>query len=479
MPIVTRRQFVQQALAASALCTAPIFRAQEQHAAVPDAAAIRKLASSITGHVITPDSSDYESARQVENDAYDRHPAAVVRCVTPSDVARILDFGQSRGLPLAVRSGGHSAAGYGACDGGIVIDLSEMRRVEVDRDKRVAHVQAGALVRDVDEATQRFGLATTLGACPTVGIGGLTLGGGLGALTPKYGTACDNLLSAHVVKVDSRQVEASQESNPDLFWAIRGGGGNFGVVTAFEYRLHPVSQVLAGTLVYSSGQIAELLRAYVKLATTVPDEMSLVALIFPSERGPTFLILVCHCGQASVGNDLLRPLRDPIKPVADTVKVMPYTDAQASGFAAKRNAYFVTNLFVPEVNDAAIAAITTATRDRIPKFRILISRLHGAVSRIPLADAAFALREPGYDVELSSYWSAPEEKASAVQWARTLRANLEPFSHGLYINGLSDTGGELVRSGYGPNYARLLELKKKYDPSNVLRLNPNIDPALA
>ena len=482
MPLITRRQFVQQtAFAASVLYAHPIFGTRKEHAATVDATAIRKLASNITGHVITPSSSDYESARQVNNQAYDRHPAVVVRCATPSDVAHVLDFGQSHALPLAVRSGGHSAAGYGVCDGGVVIDLSEMKRVEVDADKGLARVQAGALVRDVDEATQRFGLATTLGACPTVGIGGLTLGGGLGALMAKHGATCDNVLSAELVTIDGRRIKASQISNSDVFWAIRGGGGNFGVATAFEYRLHPVHEVLAGTLVYPPGRITELLRAFVKLATMAPDEMSLVAQVFPSERGPTFLILVCHCGQPSVGNDLLRPLRAPLKPQADTVKVMPYLEAQASGFprAAQRNAYFVTSLFLPELSETAITAITTATEDGLPRFRVLISRLHGAVTRVPSADMAFALREPGYDVELSSYWSAAGEKPSAVQWSSAVRASLQPFAHGLYVNGLSDTRAELVRTGYGPNYARLLQLKKKYDPNNVLRLNPNINPALA
>jgi FAD binding domain len=241
------------------------------------AAAIRKLASKITGRVITPDKSDYESACQVNNQAYHRRPAVIVRCASPADVARALDFGQSNRLTVVVRCGGHSAAGFGVCNGGVVIDVAGMKRVEVDVHKRTARAEAGALIGDVDRATQRFGLATVMGGCPTVGIGGLTLGGGIGSLTPKYGAACDNVKSAEVVTVDSRQIEASHKSNSDLIWAIRGGGGNFGVVTSFQYRLHPVTDVLAGALEYPAGRIPELLRMYLKFTATAPDEVMLVS----------------------------------------------------------------------------------------------------------------------------------------------------------------------------------------------------------
>ena len=244
MALITRRRFVQQtAFAAAALYGAPmlagtrrILGAREENAAPLDAAAIRKLVSQISGHVITPETPE---ARLVFNRAFDLHPALIVRCAGSFDVARALDFAQSQKVPLAVRGGGHSRVGYGMCDGGVVVDLSGMNRVEVDARKRMARAEAGAMARDLDVATQRFGLATTSGGCPTVGIAGLTLGGGQGKLMGKYGAACDNLISAQLVTVDGRQVEASQNSNPDLFWAIRGGGGNFGVVAALEYQLHP------------------------------------------------------------------------------------------------------------------------------------------------------------------------------------------------------------------------------------------------
>ncbi len=488
MARMTRRRFVQQtAFAAASIYARPtsvltgkrsIFGEGGHDRASLDARATQELASRITGRVITPEEADYESARWVNNHAYDRHPSVIVRCNSDTDVARALDFGQSHRLPVAVRSGGHSAAGFSVCDGGVVIDLSGMKRVEVDPDRRVARVEAGALVGEVDTATQRFGLATTLGACPTVGIGGLTLGGGEGALMPKYGAACDNVKSAQVVTVDGRQLEASQSSNPGLFWAIRGGGGNFGVVTALQYQLHPVGEVLAGALMYPPGRIPELLQAYVEFTRAAPDEMSALAQVIPAERGPRLQVLVNYCGQPSFGDELLKPLRQPIKPQRETVKIVPYLEAQTMGFppSAKPVSYFVTSLFLPDLGQAAIEAITAAAQDAPQRFRVMIVYFHGAVTRVPLNNTAFPLREMGYEVEVTSDWTTPAEKASAVRWANDLRAALRPSSHRMYVNGLSEPTEELMREAYGPNYARLVELKKKYDPTNVLRLNPNITP---
>ncbi|HET7210099.1 MAG TPA: FAD-binding oxidoreductase [Terriglobales bacterium] len=483
MAVTTRRQFVQQSLfAAAALYGYPaqtlpgvrgILTARQQNVASVDPAEIRRLASKINGHVITPEASDYESSRLVFNRAYDLRPAVIVRCAGASDVAHALDFAQTKHLPLAVRSGGHSRLGFGMCDGGVVIDLSGMKRVEVDASKRVARVEAGALVRDLDEATQRFGLATTSGGCPTVGVAGLTLGGGEGKLMGKYGAACDNLLSAQVVTVDGKQVEASLKSNPDLFWAIRGGGGNFGVVTALEYQLHPVTDVLAGTLMYPPGQLPELLHAFAKFVAAEPDEMDVLAQLLPSERGPRCRMDVCYCGDPRMANDLVRPLR-ALKPQDDSVKVMSYLEAQsAGGFLLTPVAHFQTNLFLRELNDAAIA---TAINNAPATCKVIIIPLRGAVSRVGLSDTAFALRQPGYEVDIAGMWSAPAAKAEVVRWVQATRDSLQPFAHGVYVNQLGDTSDQLVRAAYGPNYARLVEIKKKCDPNNVLRLNQNIKP---
>src|SRR5579859_6590307 len=485
MALVTRRHFVRQAAFTVALSRCPVSAigearqlvdADEQNRPTLDPEAIRKLNAEIAGHVITSGVPEYERSRLIFNRAFDLHPAVIVRCAGPSDVARALDFAQVRKLPLAVHGGGHSRLGYGMCDGGVVIDLSGLKRVEVDVSRSVARAEGGALVRDLDQATQRFGLATTSGGCPTVGITGLTLGGGEGRLMDKYGLACDNLLSAQVVTVDGRQIEASQKSNPDLFWAIRGGGGNFGVVTALEYQLHPVEAVVSGALAYPVGRIPELLQAFVTFLAGAPDEMDAFAQLLPSERGPRLKVDLCYCGDPQMGNDLMRPLR-ALKPQDDSVKIMSYLEAQsAGGFLLAPVAHFQTNLFLPELRESAIAAITTAINNAPATCKLILVPLRGAVSRVALTDTAFALRQPGYEVDITGVWSAPSEKADAVRWVQATRDNLQPFAHGVYVNQLGDTSDQLVRLAYGANYARLVQIKKKYDPNNVLRLNQNIKP---
>lgn len=485
MSLIARRDFVRQMASAAALCAFPVrsfseahwlLDAHEQNGAPLDAEDIRKLASGIAGHLLTPDAAEYEAARSIFNRAFDRRPALIVRCAAPSDGARAIEFARVRNLTLAVRAGGHSRLGYGMCDGGVVIDLSAMKRVEVDSGRRVARAEAGTLVRELDEATQQFGLATTSGGCPTVGIAGLTLGGGEGRLMEKYGAACDNLLSAQVVTVDGRTVEASQKSNADLFWAIRGGGGNFGVVTSLEYQLHPVREVVSGALMYPAGRVPELLQAFAEFLAGAPDELDAFAQLVPSEKGPRLKIDVCYCGETRMGNDLVKPLR-ALKPQEDSVKVMSYLEAQsAGGFLLAPVAHFQTNLFLRELSEGPIAAITTAINNAPTTCKVIIVPLRGAISRVGLRDTAFALRQPGYEVDMAGVWSAPADKDQVMRWVYATRDSLQPFAHGVYVNQLGNTSDQLVRAAYGPNYARLVETKKKYDPDNVLRLNQNIKP---
>ena len=485
MALVTRRHFVRQAAFTVALSRCPVSAigearqlvdADEQNRPTLDPEAIRKLNAEIAGHVITSGVPEYERSRLIFNRAFDLHPAVIVRCAGPSDVARALDFAQVRKLPLAVHGGGHSRLGYGMCDGGVVIDLSGLKRVEVDVSRSVARAEGGALVRDLDQATQRFGLATTSGGCPTVGIAGLTLGGGEGRLMDKYGLACDNLLSAQVVTVDGRQIEASQKSNPDLFWAIRGGGGNFGVVTALEYQLHPVGDVISGALMNPVGRILDLLQAFVRFLAGAPDEMDAFAQLLPSRQGPRIKIDICYCGEPRMGIDLLRPLR-ALKPQEDSIRSISYLEAQtAGGFLQAPVAHFQTNLFLRELSGAAIAAINAAINNAPATCKMIIVALRGAVSRVRVIDTAFALRQPGYEVDIAGVWSTPAEKAEVVRWVQATRDNLQIFAHGVYVNQLGDTSGQLVRSAYGLNYGRLVKIKEKYDAKNVLRLNQNIKP---
>jgi len=413
----------------------------------------------------------------VFNRAFDQQPALIARCASASDVTRVLDFAQSHNLPLAVRGGGHSRAGFGVCDGGVVLDLSSMRGVDVNPEKRVARVQAGALVQNLEQATAQFGLATPSGGCPNVGIAGFTLGGGEGKLMTMHGAACDNVVSAQVVLVEGKQVQASADSHPDLFWAIRGGGGNFGVVTEFEYRLYPLGKVLNGALGYGPGQIPDVLHGFSKFCASAPDEIVALGELLPSEGGPRFINHLIHFGDAGKGNDLMKPLRSLIKPESDTLKVMSYLDSQMEGFRPAPFAHFQTNVFLPELNDSAIKAIDTAIHDAPQQFRVLIVPFTGAITRVKVTDTAFALRQTGFEVDMLSTWSDPAQKPAVVKWVHALRDSLQPFAKGVYVNQVSETSEELVRAAYGTNLDRLRRIKKKYDPSNVLHINQNISPA--
>ena len=481
----SRRKFVKQAVLGGAalyghhlagLSNGGVVDGSGANAAPIDSAIVRKFAASIKGNVISSESPEYDARRVVFNRAFDKHPALIVRCAGVSDIGTTLEFAQRQNRLLAVRGGGHSRAGFGVCDGGVVIDLSGMNRVEVDAEKRVARAEAGSLVRDMDQATQRVGLATTMGGCPTVGIAGLTLGGGEGFLMSKYGAACDNLLSARLVTVDGREVEVSASSNTDLFWAIRGGGGNFGVVTSLQFRLHPVTDVLSGTMTYPPGQVLELLHAFAKFVKTAPDEMNVVGQVLPSEQGPRFHIIVCHCGEMGKGRDLLKQLR-VLKPEKDTIRVASYLETQANINPYSSVAHFQTNVFVPELNDAVIATIGTATNNAPPNTRVFIVPLYGAVSRVGKTETAFSLRHPGYELDIMGRWTNPTEATNAVKWVQMVRDKLQPMAIGVYGNQLGETSEALVREACGANYARLVEIKNKYDPRNVLQINQNIRPS--
>ena len=486
MAPITRRRFVRYTVATAAALQgaslAALAGARKNRGAgsadAPrlDAAAIRALAAKTAGQVITPEMPEYESSRLVFNRAFDKHPALIVRSANADDVARALEFSQRHGLAVAVRGGGHNRAGLSASDGGVVIDLSSMNRVAVDQDRSVARAGAGALTVHVDAATQQFGLATTLAGCPAVGIAGLTLGGGEGFLMSKYGVTCDNLLSARLVTVDGRQLEVSESSNADLFWAIRGGGGNFGVATALELQLHPVSEVLAGTLAYPSGRIADLLHALVRFVAAVPDELNVIAEVLPSEQGALFRMLVCHCGDPRRGNALLAPMR-ALRPGADDIRVASYLQTNSTINPAAPVAYFQTNLFLQDLGQAAIMTISAAAADAPPNTRIFIVPFYGAVTRVPSASTAFALRSPGFELDLMARWDDPADRPTAVQWVKALRDKLRPSATGTYVNQLGETSDELVRLAYGTNYSRLAALKKKYDPNDVLRSNQNVRPS--
>jgi len=463
----TRRRFVQLAAASAAART---LRAADS----PDPAALQRLAARFSGRLITPQSPDYDSLRRVFNRAFDKHPALIARCADAQDVQRALVFARERGLPIAARGGGHNRAGLSVCDGGVVIDLADMHRVEVDAKQRIAHVTAGALTIQVDTATQQHGLATTLAGCPTVGVAGLTLGGGEGLLMSKFGAASDNLVSAQLVNADGKLVEASAKANPDLFWAIRGGGGNFGIATALQYRLHPVGNVLAGTLAFAPGRTAQLLEAFAKFVRQAPDEMNVVGMVLPGEAGARFQLMICHCGDPAQGSKLLAPLR-ALNPVDDKILVAPYLQVNATINPAAPVAHFQTNVFLPQLDAAAIATIANATRDAPANTRVFMVPIYGAIARVAPDATAFPLRRFGFEIDLMGRWE-PDGKGRdhAVGWVKSLRDSLHPRASGAYSNQLGETSEKLVDAAYGENLPRLAMLKRRYDPDNVFRSNQNI-----
>ena len=482
---MNRRQFLKRsttglaALSSSSLVTmGGRFRSQEnvKQSAALDAAAIRKWASHLHGEVILPGDRVYELQRLVWNRAFDRHPGFIVRCAEVSDVVKAVEFARTHDLLAAVRSGGHSLAGHSVCDGGVVVDLGAMKNIKVDSANRIVHAGAGVRVRELDRATQARGLATPSGGCPEVGIAGLTLGGGETNLIAKYGTACDNLLSADVVTADGRVLTVSSEENPDLFWAVRGGGGNFGVATSFKYRLYPVTKVLAGMLAVPLSRCRDALRGYRDFMRTAPDELKTSGGLIPTGHESIFGILVCYCGDPKKGEKVIGALQSRLGSKESDVKMMSYLEYQSTSFVAPPAAGVATGLFLPELADAVIDVIASHLASAPPASMAVWNDFHGAVTRRSVGEMAFPLREPGYDLFLISEWHTPAGKKAASEWVTRFRTALRPFSRGAYVNNLGDEGESRAREAYGANYERLAELKNKYDPTNFFRLNQNIAP---
>ena len=446
-----------------------------------DEADVQGLAVALRGDLIRPEDDRYDTARAVFNAMVDRRPALIVRCAGVADVMRGVEFVRSHDLPLSIRGGGHSVAGKAVCEGGLMLDLSPMKGIRVDPAERSAEAQAGLTLGEFDHETQAFGLATTLGVVSVTGIAGLTLGGGLGWLNGKHGLACDNLISADVVTADGRLLRTSEVENEELFWGIRGGGGNFGVVTSFEYRLHPVSTVLAGGLSYPLSKAHEVLRFYHGFASGCPDELSTVASLGVSPEGEGVVsVSVCYCGPAEEGERVLRPLREFGSPLADNIQPMAYTALQSApdaGFPPGRRHYWKSS-YLKELSDEAIEVMVRFVSEMpSPTTGVGLQQMHGAASRVDPTATAFPHRDEHYDFLILSQWADPAESERNVEWTRSLFEAMEPsFEGGVYVNNLGDEGEDRVREAYGANYERLLTLKGKYDPTNFFRLNQNIKP---
>ena len=445
-------------------------------------AAIARLQANLQGRLIQPDDSAYEEARKVFNGMIDKRPALIVRCAAVADVIAAVRLARETNTQVAVRGGGHGVTGNALCDGGVVIDLSAMKRVRVDSGNRTARAEGGATWGDFDRETQAFNLATTGGIVPSTGIAGLTLGGGIGYLNRKYGLACDNLLRAEVVTADGQLLTASTEENPDLFWALRGGGGNFGVVTAFEYQTHPVGPVLAGQLIYPLQQAKEALRFYRDWSATAPDEVRADATLLSGPEGPVLDVIVCYCGALEEGEKVLRPMRSCGSPMADSIAAVPYATVQnllTEVFQAGRMHYWKSG-FIQTFSDELIDSLVDFFASNVPGFfaAIAIEHLGGAVSRVGPQDTAFGHRDAQHSLLVVRMWQDPAESGNNIDWARRCYGTAERFlKPGAYVNYLGNEGEPRVRDAYGIAYERLRAIKKKYDPINFFRLNQNIEPA--
>src|SRR5713226_3732665 len=406
--------------------------------------AIQGLKASLRGELIRLGDESYESTRRVWNRKYDKHPGLIVHCAEAADVIRAVDFARNHDLLVAVRGGGHSYAGHAICDGGMVIDLSRMRGIQVDPVRRIARTEAGLTVSEFDQATQAFGLATTPGECPSTGVAGLTLGGGFGFLMGKCGLSCDNLLSAEVVTADGRVLTASARENEDLFWGLRGGGGNFGVVTSLEYRLHPVSHVLGGMVTYPRSQAQEVLRFFREFTRTAPDELTAAAGVLadrPAGGGSAFCIVVCYCGDLQTGEEVLRPLRSFGRPEMDSIRPLPYVEIQSLLDAPPLQLSISwKGYFLRELSDEAIDVIALhLAKAPSPFCTIWMDHLHGAVSRIGLGETAFSLRDAGYASWVQSLWEDSAQAGPSVEWVNNFWEAMQPFSTGgVYVHILGD-----------------------------------------
>ena len=445
---------------------------------------ITSLRSALRGEVIQTGQDGYDAARRVWNGNVDRRPALIARCTGVADVQQALGFARTRRLLVSVRGGGHGAPGYGTNDRGLVIDLSLMKGIQVDPGARTARAQGGVLWRELDHETQAFGLATTGGTVSNTGIGGLTLGGGLGWLMGRHGLTVDNLISADVVTADGQFRKASATDNPDLFWALRGGGGNFGIVTSFEYRLHPVAEVLGGLVIYPLDQARDVLRFYRDFCRGLPDEAEAYCGILTSPDGmPIAALVLGYNGPIQDGEKVLAPARRFGRPVADLVGPMPYRARQT--MLDEPNAKhgldrYWRSAFTEQISDPMIDVLVEAAAGfSSPLSALLFFYMHGAATRVPVTETAFAARRPQWDFDAIGQWTDGARSAEHIAWVRALWSRVEPHLEGsAYVNHLAeDDRPEKVRASFGQNYGRLRQLKAVYDPTNLFRVNANIAPA--
>jgi FAD binding domain/Berberine and berberine like len=449
--------------------------------AAVDKVTIEAFRRGFCGQVLLPGDTGYDSARRIWNASIDKHPGLIARCSEAADVVRAVKFSRANNLLVAVKSGGHNVAGRALCDDGIVIDLSATNRVSVDPELRVVRVQAGALLGDVDRETNPHGLVVPTGVVSKTGIAGLTLGGGTGWLARKYGLTCDNVVSCEVVTAEGDLVTANNEINADLFWGLRGGGGNFGIVTSFLYRAHPVSTVLGGVIAYTRDQAAALLRNYRDFMPAAPDELTAYAgLISMPDGTPAVGVMACYCDDLTEGERVLKPLRAFGSPVFDAIQPTSFPTMQklVDEMSPDSTHNYWRSTFIRDFSDEVIDLIIEhGNRMESRLSRIVIQFFGGAAGRVAPADTAFAQRQAEYNVGIETQWTDAAESEKHIGWTRTLSDALRPYSsNGYLLNFIGDEEPDTIRAAFGSNYARLVELKTKYDPTNFFSLNQNVAP---
>jgi len=448
---------------------------------------IIELRKTFTGQLLQPNDPGYDEARKVHNGLIDKRPALIARCRGVADVIDAVNLGHDLGLEVAVRGGGHNVAGRATVDNGLMIDLATMKGIHVDSSRKTVRAQGGVTWAELNRETQLHGLAVTGGVVSTTGIAGLTLGGGIGWLMSKYGLALDNLVSVDLVLADGRVVTASNNDNADLFWAVRGGGGNFGVATSFEYGLHPVGPTITGGIVaHPIDHARDALRFFRDCTASLPDELTVVAGLIhaPDGSGSKLAgIVACHCGSLDAGEAAMRPLKGFGSPVLDALAPMPYCQLNGmldAGYPKGAFNYWKSSFLAQLSNDAIDIIVESFARCPTPMCQMLIEYLHGAATRVGVSDTAFPVRAEGYNFLVLGQWTDRAISDRCIAWTRQTYADMAPFfATARYVNYLDeDDLGDPVAAAYGPNYRRLQQLKAKYDPENFFHMNQNIRPAL-
>ena len=441
---------------------------------------VTDFAASLRGDVLLPGHPDYDRTRRIWNGMFDRHPALIARCTGASDVQRAVNFAREHQLLTAVRAGGHSVSGKSTCDGGLVIDLQSMQGVRVDPARRRAYLAAGSLLGQLDHESAAHRLATTAGTYSITGAAGLTLGGGFGRLGRRFGLACDNVVSFDIVTADGRFLRASEDENPDLYWGLRGGGGNFGVVTAIEYRLHPVDPMILGGFVdWPDAQARDATRHFRDLAMDAPEAANLQPVWFWDGDKPAFGVEACWSGDHAAGEEWLKRLRRFGKPARDTIGPMPYVKLQSSGDAGApdgKQAY-AKNGFLGELTDDGIDLLLDVFRRTPDLYDMFMDHCGGAYSRTAVDATAFPRRDMAFVLAIWSSWDSADGVDAKVEQMRATWRELEPLTQGYYTNyDGTGTADARLRENFGPNFERLVALKTKYDPGNLFRLNANVPP---